>query len=104
TAADFKRFVHLIGPARADGSTLYAQTDAEPCDNAYPTWQWKANEIVIETVRVPVPADMPPGSYEVFTGWYDAGSLHRLPATDAQGQPLGDPLPLGTIQVSAAAN
>jgi len=99
TAADWTRFVHLIGPARADGSTIYAQRDSAPCDNSVRTWQWRGEEMV-ETVRVDVPADVPAGSYQVFTGWYDSGTQQRLPATDLAGKALGDTVPLGTVQVT----
>jgi hypothetical protein len=101
TSADLKRFVHLLGPAKPDGTTLYAQQDSDPCDNAYPTWRWKPGEVLIERVKMDLPADVPPGSYQVSTGWYDSGNLQRLMATNATGQALGSEIELGSIQVSA---
>jgi hypothetical protein len=99
TPAELKRFVHVIGPAKADGTTLYAQLDSSPCDNSVPSWQWKPGESMLENAKVELPADMPAGSYQVFTGWYDSGSVQRLAATDVNGNELGDTIDLGTIQV-----
>jgi hypothetical protein len=99
TTADLRRFVHVIGPAKADGSTIYAQHDSAPCDNSVPTWQWQAGEIMVESVKVDLPPDVPAGNYGVFAGWYDSGSLQRLTAADASGKELGDTVELGTIQV-----
>jgi hypothetical protein len=96
--------VHLIGPPQADGLILYAQVDSSPCDNAYPTWQWKPGEIVIEYVKVAVPAGVPPGSYQVYTGWYEPGTLQRLPVVDLAGRPLGDTIALETVQVANPAS
>jgi hypothetical protein len=99
TPADLTRFVHVIGPAKTDGSTVYAQHDSAPCDNAVHTWQWRAGEIMVETVKVDIPVDVPAGSYQVYTGWYDSGSLRRLPATDTGGHDLGDSVRLGIVQI-----
>jgi hypothetical protein len=100
TAADLKSFVHVLGPERADGNPLYAQHDAEPCDNSYPTWQWAAGEVVFDRPTLTVPADTPPGAYALRTGWYDAATLARLPAADAAGASVGDGVSLGTLQVT----
>jgi hypothetical protein len=104
TPADLTRFVHVIGPAKADGSIVYAQHDSAPCDNSVRTWQWRPGELLVETVKVDIPVDVPAGSYEVYTGWYDSGSLQRLAASDSSGQSLGDTVPLQAIQVSAQSN
>ncbi len=100
THADLRRFVHVIGPAKADGSTIYAQHDSAPCDNSVPTWQWRTGEIMLETVKVDLPPDLATGSYRVYAGWYDSANLQRLPATDTAGQALGDTIELTTIQVT----
>ncbi len=101
TAADLKRFVHVIGPAKTDGSTLYAQHDSAPCDNSVPTWQWTPSEMMREIVKVYVPPDVPAGTYAAYTGWYDSADLQRLTVTDSKGRELGNEIELGTIQVSA---
>ena len=99
--APYKNFVHLLGPPGTDGSPILgAQRDAEPCLNSYPTWQWTPGELVIERYSLWISADAPAGAYRLHTGWYDAreGGA-RLPAVDAHGQPLGDSVSLGTIQI-----
>jgi hypothetical protein len=50
---------------------------------------------------------MPPGDYQIFVGLYtcdtlpagECGNGDRLPVTDADGQSIGDALPLQTITV-----
>ena len=96
----YKTFVHLIGVPKADGSPIYAQRDAEPCLNSYPTWQWTPGELVIDRYSIPLPSDMPAGNYTLQAGWYEArGDGARLPATDSRGQPLGDSAPLVRVEI-----
>ncbi len=93
-----KVFMHLLGAPRADGSTLYSQSDTWPCLGAYPSDQWRPGEFIRETYHLPLPADLAPGEYQLNIGWYlEAGP--RLPASDASGQPLGDTVPLETIHI-----
>jgi len=101
TPADFKTFVHILGPAQADGSPLYAQLDAQPCDNAYPTWQWAQGEILIDRVSINLPESVKPGTFQLSVGWYDAVTLQRLAATDDTGLSLGDSVALQVIRVEA---
>jgi hypothetical protein len=101
SAAELHVFVHVLGPPRADGSPLYAQRDAGPCDNAYPSWQWAPGEVLVDRMTVEVPADVPAGDYQLGVGWYDSGTLARLQASGPTGEALGDtvvlqPLRLGT--------
>jgi len=46
-----------------------------------------------------VRADIPPGRYPVFVGLYDRDTGTRVPVQDAAGQPLGDSLFVGTVEV-----
>lgn len=101
TTAAYKTFVHLHGPPKVDGSIVYAQRDAEPCDNSYPSWQWSPGEIIIEDYKVPVPTDVPPGDYVIRLGWYDALTQARLPATDLTGQSLGDMIEIEHVRVDS---
>jgi len=96
----YKVFAHLIGPPKADGSLIYTQYDAEPCADTYPTWQWKVNDLVMETYSLPLPADLPPGDYYLQTGWYEGQGGGRLPAYDGAGQPLGDAARLEDIHIT----
>ena len=43
-----------------------------------------------EVWQVPLPADLAPGRYEVFTGLYRTRDLERVPASDMDGEPWLD--------------
>lgn len=100
TRAAYKMFVHVIGPPQPDGNILYGQFDAEPCHNTFPTWQWAPGEVVVEVVTFTLPDTIPAGEYWLQVGWYDTGTLARVPATDAAGQALGDSVRLEQIRVT----
>ena len=100
TQSAYKVFIHLIGPPKADGSPVYAQRDAEPCLNSYPTWQWMPGEFVLDSAWLPLPDDIPPGSYTLQVGWYAISQTgERLPAFDESGRPLGEAVRLEQILV-----
>ena len=103
TPADYKIFVHFTGPAKADGSSIYAQLDPQPCGSAYPTWQWQPGDVLLVTYSLALPADLPPGSYALNLGWYDEAAGLRLPVSDEAGQPLGDSLPLAHYQIDSGS-
>ena len=70
-ALDYTAFVHLLA---ADGS-LVAQVDRQPA--GYPTGAWRAGEIVIDTLTLTLPADVP-GPLMLQTGFYDLATLAPL--------------------------
>jgi hypothetical protein len=94
--ANYTAFVHLLGPPRADGSPVWAQSDSEPCSGALPTGRWQTGDIIRDTVTLTIPADAPSGSYELTTGFYTWPELTRLPVAGS-----GDAVTLGTIDVVA---
>lgn len=84
TAAPLAAFVHVYDAAGA----LVAQSDGPPGGGLAPQALWRpgdglADERVIEL------GDLPPGTYTIAVGVYDAASGARLPAT-AGGRPLTD--------------
>lgn len=95
TAAQYTQFVHLIGPAQPDGSVVYAQRDAGPCDNSVATWQWPAGDLLVDRVPLALPPDLPAGTYQLNVGWYDANTLQRLPLDGG-----GDSLTLREIEIA----
>ena len=97
TRAQLSNYVHVLGPPQANGNTVYAQRDSEPCDNAYPTWQWQPGEVLVDYLSVPLPETMPAGEYTLTVGWYDALTQQRLPVT--AGAETGGSHPLGTLTV-----
>ena len=62
--------------------TIATQWDAMPRDNAYPTSRWIANEIVTETLTIPL-ATVPPGDYRLAIGLYEPAV--RLPVSGTIG-------------------
>lgn len=71
---DYTMFVHWFN---AQG-VLVAQADAPPRAGAYPTSAWASDEWLAETYAVPLPADLPPGAYQVQVGAYRTDTGERL--------------------------
>jgi len=77
TAAGYVVFVHLIAP---DGS-LVAQQDVEPI---VPTATWRSGMEIVDPHQIVLPANLPPGRYQLRTGMYPQGEPgFRLPVVDA---------------------
>ena len=72
--------------------------DQSPLGARLPTRLWYAGLADSETWQVPVPVDLAPGRYAVFTGLYRASDQKRVPVSDAAGAPwLDKRVPLGSI-------
>jgi hypothetical protein len=69
-AADYTLFAHLIGP---DGQR-YAQVDLP-----YPTSAWGERPYLETELPLAIPADIPPGRYQLFVGLYNPADGGRLP-------------------------
>ncbi|MFZ1753878.1 MAG: DUF2079 domain-containing protein [Caldilineaceae bacterium] len=84
-------FVHLRGPdgniAQNDGSPRYFIP--VPPGPVTPDWR-----------QLALPADLKPGSYPVVIGVYDPAGGERLAAFGPDGQPAGNELPLGFVEVT----
>jgi hypothetical protein len=78
-------FVQLLN---ADG-VLVAQKDNEPGEGLYPTSIWEAGQVVSDPYLIPLPVELPSGSYELIAGLYTWPSMQRLPVY-VGGQPAGD--------------
>jgi hypothetical protein len=76
---NYKVFAHVFDPTT---ETIVAQWDAMPRDNAYPTSRWRADEVVTETLTIPL-AVVPPGEYRIAIGLYEPAG--RLPVSGATG-------------------
>ena len=59
--------------------------DQQPLGTRLPTRLWYSGLADTELWEVPIPADLSPGRYEVFTGLYRTRDLERVPARDADG-------------------
>ncbi len=98
SAADpraLKRFVHLLGPDRRP----LTQEDAVPCRGACPASSWLPGEILVDEARLPLPEGLARGPVRLGIGWYRADTLQRLPAWDADGNPLPDNLLVISVPV-----
>lgn len=94
---DYKVFLHLV-----DGSgALWAQHDGEPGFFFTPTTRWQPGEFMedFHTLAWREGETPPPGRYLLFAGLYDPASGQRLPLLDAAGQPMGDQVLLGEIDL-----
>ncbi len=83
---DYTVFVQLLDMAE----TMVGQVDAWPVQGTYPTSQWTPGERISDSYVVPLPPDLPPGSYQVYIGWYLLADLRRLPLLDETGQAVDD--------------
>ena len=74
--------------------------DQQPLGARLPTRLWYKGLADSETWQVPLPADLAPGRYLVFTGLYRTRDLERIPANDAGGSPFPDArVPLGSLTI-----
>jgi hypothetical protein len=90
----YKVFLHLVD---ANGQ-LVTQRDSEPGGGLNPTTRWPPGETIIDNHGVLIPADLPPGSYQIRLGLYDLTDPNaRLPIQTDAG--LIDAYPIVTISV-----
>jgi hypothetical protein len=95
-------FTHLLGPAKADGSSLWAGRDSPPVGGSYSTVRWTAGETILDRHALVVPDKAPSAVYQVEVGLYtpdQAGA--RLPVLDAAGQAHGDSVVVAPVTVNA---
>jgi hypothetical protein len=98
----YATFVHIT-----TGGPPAAQADQQnPAGR--PTLEWTPEGYIRDPYVIELPPDLAPGTYQVVVGLYTCdtrppgacGNGDRLPVTDADGQPLGDVVPLATITVN----
>lgn len=84
---DYTAFVHILG----QHELVIAQHDGYPCLGACPTRAWRAGDTFADPHMLALPATtFTPDQAQLEVGLYERTPQQRLPATDAQGQPLGD--------------
>ena len=86
---DHGQFLH-VGQAATGEWWVY---DQNPLGARLPTRLWYEGLADGETWQVPLPADLAPGRYNVFTGLYRTRDLERIPARDGDGEQLGGRCP-----------
>ena len=97
--ADYTTFVHVRREDRKSAAPV-AQMDRPPAEGAYPTSLWDPGEVIRDVVRIPIPAQVPPGDYEIVVGLYEFATGVRLPAADAAGsRSPDDAISLTTVTI-----
>jgi hypothetical protein len=79
---NYHQFVHLVDQTGA----LIAQDDFPLGRGDFPTSRWAIGQRWTEAAYLALPANLPEGTYRVFTGWYRLIDGARLPV---QGEQLG---------------
>ena len=93
---DYTQFLHF----RHEESGAWWVYDQQPLGPRLPTRLWYNGLADSETWQVPLPADLAPGQYKVFTGLYRQNDLERVPASDADGISFLDArVPLGSLTI-----
>ena len=93
---DHVQFLHFVH----DESGEWWGFDQQPLGPRLPTRLWYKGLADSETWSVPLPADLPPGRYSVYTGLYRALDAVRLKVTKADGAPwLDNRVALGRLLV-----
>lgn len=96
---DYTQFLHFIH----EETSAWWVFDQQPLGARLPTRLWYSGLADSETWVIPLPADLAPGRYQVWTGLYRADDQQRLGAADADGAPYRDALaPLGMIDIKPA--
>lgn len=93
---NLSQFVHFIAAGQPP-----VTFDGQPFAGAFPVADWPLNVGLVDHWQASLPADMPPGEYNVSTGLYEWPSLARLPAVDEDGQTVENAsILLGAITVN----
>lgn len=99
--ADYTVFVQLVGPHNpSTDSSLWSQFDSEPCRRYRPTSTWSVEEVLVDDLKLAIPAESPEGEYRLIMGFYDWGTGERLPVLDDAGQLAADHVVLKELQVT----
>jgi 4-amino-4-deoxy-L-arabinose transferase-like glycosyltransferase len=85
--ADYQIFVHL---RQSQTGAVVAQADGPPLDGWYPTSWWPPQTPINESRQFPLPADVPPGRYELLLGFYSL----------IDQQPVSPEFSLGEVRVT----
>ena len=94
---DHVQFLHL-GHVESGEWWIY---DQHPLGRRLPTRLWYSGLEDSETWQVPIPADLAPGRYNIFTGLYRARDNERVPVSDAEGRSWVDArVSLGTLSIA----
>jgi hypothetical protein len=91
--SDYHFFAHLLDK---DGG-LRSQHDVA----GFPTDSWRAGDLVLSRLPIPVPADLSPGRYPVWVGLYTYPDVVNVSLLDVAGNLAGDRVRLGEVEVKS---
>lgn len=91
----YTTFTQVIQP---DGA-IAGQNDRPPGCRERPTDRWELGSNWVDRYEVPIFPATQPGVYPLLVGWYRAESGERLPVYTAEGQPIGNNIPLTSLTV-----
>jgi len=95
---DHVQFLHFVHEETSE----WWGYDQQPLGPRLPTRLWYKGLADSETWSVPLPADLAPGNYAVYTGLYRAADQARVAVIAEDGQPWRDRrVPLGHITVES---
>ena len=96
-ADDYVQFLHF-GHDRSGEWWVY---DQQPLGARLPTRLWRSGLSDKEIWRIPLPVDLAPGQYQVFTGIYRRNDLERVPVRDSAGALYADArVPVGSLTIA----
>ncbi len=99
---DWTVFLHLVDKVD-NQARIMAQDNRRPQDGRFPMPLWTPGDWVEDAHTLVIPADLPPGSYELHAGLYlpdDRGE--RQYTRNPAGEPVSDFVVLGIIEVTSA--
>ncbi len=79
-SSQYKVFTHIFA-----GDTIIAQHDGQPVAELRPTNTWQIGEKIRDQFAIQLPADAPPGTYQLRIGLYEIETQARLPALFPDG-------------------
>jgi len=95
---DYVQFLHFINE---ESGKLWG-FDQQPLGPRLPTRLWYSGLVDTESWEAPLPEDLAPGTYDVYTGLYRLSDNERLPVKSADGKLLVDAtVPLGNLDIEA---
>jgi hypothetical protein len=93
--ADYTVFIQLWP---SDPRQKFIGFDAPPLNGDYPTSLWATGELILDPHELDLSA-VPPGQYQILTGWYNLGSGVRLTANQANTPLPDNAVNLGTLRI-----
>ena len=90
-SAEWTVFTHLLNP-QTPGAPPLAGKDSPPGSGSLPTTRWRAGWQILDEYQIALPADLPPGAYELAAGLYTAAGEYL---------PTEGSIPLGLVTIEA---